>query len=108
MINVSHDGNDRRAILKQGLVFGGLDLSLLNLLQDGWRLGDLNPRSPATMAAVSKSSSWLMVAMMPFFMSALIMSTGVRCIRSASSLTVNAAGSSTVVGTASAACLGGV
>jgi len=65
-------------------------------------------RRDATTAAVSKSNSWLMVAMMPFFINCLMMSTGVRFMRSARSFTVSATGNSTAFGPCGAAGCWGV
>src|SRR3954468_14353414 len=53
-----------------------------------------NPSSPATSDAVSRSTSWLIVAKIPLFMSSRMMSAGLTPNSSASSLTVIVPGSS--------------
>ena len=56
-----------------------------------------NPMSVATIAAVSKSMTWLIEAMTPFFMSSLMTSTGDTAMRSPSSLTERTRGISSVL-----------
>ena len=53
------------------------------------------PKSVATIAAVSKSMTWLMLAMTPFFINSLMISTADTLSVSASSLTDSARGSCT-------------
>ncbi len=54
--------------------------------------------SSATMAAVSKSICWLMLAMMPLRINSLMTSIGLTCIKPASSRTVIKSGISMAVG----------
>ena len=108
VVDVAHDGHDRRPRLEQARVVL-LEEDLLGRLggsasprrrsrrRSAARRRPRRPRSRARSPrgdAVSRSMSWLMVAKMPLLMSSRMTSAGLTPSSSASSLTVIVAGSS--------------
>ena len=108
VVDVAHDGHDRGARLEQRRIvlleedlLGRLgDLAVASRRRRRWCRPPGRPRPPrsrarpATSDAVSRSTSWLIVAKIPLLISSRMMSAGLTPSSSASSLTVIVPGSS--------------
>ena len=94
VIDMAHDGDDRRARLERSGSSSSSALSTFSTSPSVTRLS-LWPNSVTMSSAVSASMLWLTVTIVPIFMSVLTTSTARSAMRLASSCTVMASGITT-------------
>ena len=95
MVDVAHDGDDRRARQRLRRRLAPTSSSVKASGSSSAAVTALWPISSTTIMAVSWSSGWLMVTIWPIFISALITSDALTAILCASSATVMVSGTCT-------------